>query len=350
VDLNRPVPEVDAWLEAFRMRSDDLADAAALELIAARRPLSDDLEALKVVGPAGRRLYEHVHTVPAWVDFDAMRVGSQLGLRNVVQSALALICGSLMGLYAAARGAKVLMRSGRLVSSQVMARLADTTGFVLEVAAARGPRPGSYAHRHIVRTRLVHAYIRHGILKAGGWDAKAWGHPINQEDYAGTLLGFSYVFLRCLERIGVRPTAEEAASVQHLYRWVGQLMGVDPQLLTKSCADEQLFYGHVLRRQLQPDDDSRALAAALLTTLDRKPPLFLPAAALAELSRDMLGDPLADALALPRAPGWAAVSERALPLFCQVQRTVERLPLATVPIELLGEQLARFVYTRGIKG
>lgn len=349
MDLQRPIPELDAWLEAFRSRGDPLADEAAAELMRSRRALQGDwVDGLATGGPACRRLHEHAFTVPLWVDFERMRAGAQLGLRTPVQSALALIMGSLMELYGAARGAKVLIRSGRL-ESQVISRLHDTTTFVLEIAASRGPRPGTKAHRHVLRTRLVHAFIRHGMLKRPDWDLAAWGLPVNQEDYAGTLLAFSHVYLRSMERIGARLTEEEADSVHHIYRWVGWVMGVDPGLLTATRAEERVLYAHITRRQLHPDDDSRALAHSLISALDRRAPVFLPAAALCELSREMLGDPLCDALGLQHAPEWAAFGDRALPWLSSVQRTVERLPLARFPIELVGEQVARAVYKYGLR-
>jgi hypothetical protein len=348
VDFTRTVPQLDAWLEAFRSKSDALADEAAAELIARQAVKLDWVNALEHCGPASRRLLEQACTVPAWVDFDAMRPGCAFGLRTPVQSALALIMGSLMETYAVARGAKVLIRAGRL-ASQVIARLHDTTTFVLEIAASRGPRPGTRAHRHILRTRLVHAFIRHGMLRRGDWNAAAWGHPVNQEDYAGTLLAFSHVYLRSVGRIGFAPSDEEAASIHHIYRWVGWVMGVDPDLLTANRDEERQLYAHITRRQLHPDDDSRALAHALLSALDRRAPTFLPAGALAEVSREMLGDAMGDALQLPRSPQWAALGDRALPWLSQMQRVVEWLPLTRFPLELVGEQVARAVYTYGLR-
>src|SRR5438105_1988501 len=238
--LSSAVPQIDRWLEEFRARSDALADAAAAELAEARTPRGDWIEALARGGPAGRALLDHASTVPSWVDFDAMRPGAQFGLRTPLQSTLALLFGSLMESYASARGAKVLVRAGRL-SSQVIARLHDTTTFVLEIAASRGPRPGTRAHRHVLRTRLVHAFIRHGMLRRGDWSFPQWGHPVNQEDLAGTLLAFSHVYLRSMERIGAGATEEEAASLHHLYRWVGQVMGVAPDLLTADRSEERLL-------------------------------------------------------------------------------------------------------------
>lgn len=351
MDLNRPVPELDAWLESFRSIGDPLADDAAAELMRLgllRGAGGDLVDALEHGGPQSRALLAHAFEVPAWADFEAMKLGAQFGLRTPVQSALALILGSLVESYASARGAKVLVRGGML-QKQVMRRLHDTTTFVLEIAAARGPRPGTRAHRHILRTRLVHAFIRHGMLKRGDWNAAAWGTPVNQEDYASTLLAFSHVYLRSMERIGARLTDDEAASVHHAYRYVGHVMGVHPELLTRDRAEERVLYAHISRRQLHPDEDSRSLTRSLLEALDKKPPIFLPAAAIAELMREMLGDPMGDALGLPHGGRWSQVGQRALPLLSQVQRTVERLPLARVPIEHLGERIARLVYTHGLK-
>jgi hypothetical protein len=350
--LTRPAQEIDAALERARSQSDALADAAVAELIrtGALRGRSGDLvgaleEVARTGGQACEALIDHTHSVPAWVDFPAMVVGTRLGLRTPVQSALCLILGSLMESYGSALGAKVLIRGGML-QNQVIQRLHDTTTFVLENAASRGPKPGTKAHRHIVRTRLVHGFVRHGILKRGDWNP-AWGHPVNQEDYASTLLAFCHVYLRAMHRIGVQVTPEEEASVHHLYRWVGHVMGVDSTLLTEDREQEQQLYAHITRRVLHPDADSRALAASLIDALAFRKPLFLPGQVLAELARQMIGDSLADGLGLVRSERWSRV-RYALPLFSRVQREVEKVPLVIAPMELIGERVARLVYERGL--
>jgi ER-bound oxygenase mpaB/B'/Rubber oxygenase, catalytic domain len=351
--LKRPALEIDAELERFRGVGDPLADAAVAELIAcgALRGRGGDLvgaaEAQARSGAkACQALLEHAHAVPKWVSFPTMAVGARLGLRTAVQSAMALMLGSLMESYASAKGAKVLIRSGML-QTQVVQRLHDTTTFVLEIAASRGPGPGTRAHRHVLRTRLVHGFVRHGMLKRADWDSAAWGHPVNQEDYASTLLAFCHVYLRAMHRIGVAVTPEEEAGVHHLYRWVGHVMGVAPELLSEDREEEQALYGHITRRQLHPDADSRALAAALVSGLAFRKPFFLPSAALAEFTRQMLGDALADALGLSHSARWSPV-RHALPLLSSAQRQVERVPLTIAPMEFLGERLARLVYERGL--
>jgi hypothetical protein len=351
--LSRSAQEINDTLERYRSVSDDLADAAVTELIRAgalRGRGGDLVLATELVAKSGGQaceaLLDHARSVPSWVDFAAMEPGTRLGLRTPVQSALALILGSLMESYASAKGAKVLIRGGML-QKQVIQRLHDTTTFVLEIAASRGPRPGTYAHRHIIRTRLVHGFVRHGMLKRGDWNAAAWGHPVNQEDYASTLLAFCHVYLRAMHRVGVDVTDEEERSVHHLYRWVGHVMGVAPELLTTNRTEEAALYGHITRRVLYPDEDSRTLAAALIDALAFRKPVFLPGPALVQITRQMIGDVLADGLGLDHSERWSHV-RHALPLFSRAQRELERVPLAVAPMEALGERVARLVYERGL--
>ena len=352
MDLTRSESEIDATLDSYRRQSDDLGDAVVAELIrsgAIKRGAGQDLVATveahaKAGGKACADLLEQAFTVPSWVRFQDMRPGTQLGLRTPVQSALSLILGSLLETYGAAKGAKVLIRGGML-KDHVLQRLHDTNTFVLEIAASRMPMPGTYAHRHILRTRLVHAFIRHGMLKRGDWNFE-WGHPINQEDYASTLLAFCNVYLRSMKRIGATPTAEEEASVHHLYRWVGYVMGIALDLLTADRAEEQMLYCHITRRQLHPDADSRTLAKSLIDALANRRPTFLPASALASISRRMLGDEFSDKLGLQPSRAWTTMTG-ALPLFSRAQLRVEKVPFTRFPLEHLGERVARLVYEKG---
>ena len=297
MDLTRTPQEIDADLEAFRRVGDPLGDAVVAELIRAkalRGPGGDLVGALESQARAGGRasaeLLEYSYTVPSWVRFPDMKVGAQLGLRTVVQSALSLILGSLLETYGSARGAKVLIRGGML-TNHVLQRLRDTMTFVLEIAASRGPMPGTTAHRHILRTRLVHAFIRHGVLKRGDWNADAWGHPINQEDYASTLLAFCHVYLRSMARLGATPTAEEEASVHHLYRWVGYVMGITPGAAhRRPRRGAGAVRAHHAGASCTPTTTAGCWRRASSPRSRGRRPMFLPASALAALARQMLGD------------------------------------------------------------
>src|SRR5689334_13147458 len=122
-----------AALEALRQEGDPLADAAVAALFERGGLRGSDLVTSVEIGArdpgACRALWEQAHDVPAWVEFPRMVAGAQMGLRNAVQAALALLLGALVESYAAARGAKVLVRSGQL-EADTLRRLFRTAEFV----------------------------------------------------------------------------------------------------------------------------------------------------------------------------------------------------------------------------
>ncbi|MDP2274782.1 MAG: oxygenase MpaB family protein [Archangium sp.] len=124
-------------------------------------------------------------------------------------------------------------------------------------------------------------------------------------------------------RIGATPTAEEEASLHHLYRWVGYVMGITPDLLTVDREEEKRLHANITRRQLHPDADSRVLAKSLIDALAGRRPTFLPGDALSVLARRMLGDEFSDQLGLRPSRAWSTMIE-ALPLFSRAQLRVER--------------------------
>ncbi|MCC6747621.1 MAG: DUF2236 domain-containing protein [Deltaproteobacteria bacterium] len=339
-----------AWLEAQRQRGDPLADAVVTELVRNPGPESADLfaavEARAPEDAACAALLRAVTTVPDWVDFSRMARGTALGVTHSVHSALSLLLGSLVESYASARAAKVLIRSRRLEQDTVR-RLRDTATFALCIARSGGAPPGSGAHRHVVKVRLVHAFIRHGMLHRRDWDP-SWGLPVNQEDYASTLLMFSHVYLRGLGRLGIRLSATEEDSVHHTYRWVGYLMGVTPELLTATRDEERALYELITRRQFRPDEDSRVLAHALIDTMGGRPPLFLPRRALYALSRHLIGDALADELAFPAPGSWSATP--AIVAACgRLQQVVLEAPAGAPIGHWVGERVASAMLEYGLR-
>lgn len=349
---------MDAWLDQKRLVGDPLADAAAREIVASGMPRGGDpriafeacvrnATASADASRACRELLRATEQVPEWVSFPKMLRASELGLRHPVQSGLALLLGSLVESYASAHAAKVLIRSGELATNTIK-RLRDTTAFVMHIASSRGVRPGSVAHRHVLKVRLIHAFVRAGMQNRRDYDP-AWGLPINQEDYATTLLMFCHVYLRGLRALGVRVTDDDEASVHHLYRWVGHVMGVDTELLTESRDEERALYEIIGRRQARPSADGRALAQSLISEMASRPPLFLPAGALEAISRTIVGDALADGFGFGRSLVWSRTIA-VLPWMSRAQDTLSIVPGMGLASEIVGERLARVMAERGLTG
>jgi hypothetical protein len=320
------MPEGTGWSALFRMLGADAPNMPApRHMPSPRSEARRDAPEISHVPEAWGAFLRETSRVPAWVDWDLVQRGGRVLVRAGPLGGLVLGLKSLVLAYASPGGNKPLVRTGQLVEHAAM-RLHETARFVgaTVTEAGGGLRPGSPGWQITLRVRLVHARIRRTILESGRWDAAAWGAPINQHDQVGTLILFSVAVLEGLRHLGMTITAEEAEAYMHLWRWSGWLVGVDPELLPATEREGARLGALIRATQGPPDDDSRALTRALLFSAPRGAGLRregrVPVVS-AALCRTLIGDDLADALAVPRTP-W----QRAVPA---VRRLVSALDFAT---------------------
>lgn len=294
----------DSRLDRMRQTCDPLADAVAA-LIERQRPsqMIDEVFArAKSEGGAFQDYLDHAHTIPAWVNWDAIEHARRVNLAFANVRAIALLVSSLVEGYSLSKAAHVLISTGRL-HQDVLKRVYETSQMTHNISVPDGMCPGHPGHRTMMEVRLLHAMVRK-YLRYRGWDTALYDQPINQEDMAFTIIEFDYLAIRGMERMGASLTADDRAALHAQWRYGAYLNGVDGSLITESPEEEVYQYERIRARQYNPNEESRALALAVITALAGQPPFNLPAALLFELSRLCLGDELADAYQLPRHKRW----------------------------------------------
>lgn len=297
-------------LESLRHRADPLADAAVAALKDRPRPGENVLVRVREGARRGdvalERFVDDTSAVPAWVDFEKMEAGRRAAMRHSPITFLTLLAGSLVETFAVAKGAKVLLRTGRLLRDPVP-RMYETASMLRDVMRDEGSlRPGRPGHEALLRVRLLHSYVRRFVGRSP-WDEERDGVPINQMDMVHTLMAFSLVLSRGMEALGARMSDDERESWCHLWRFAGRLLGVDDDVLFDSVESERALYAALRSAHYAPDEGSRSLCFAVLDSLDKEPPFFLPKEALYAISRRALGDELADSFGLPRSRRWSAL-------------------------------------------
>ena len=271
-------------------------------------------------------LLDEVTSVPAWVDFKACDRGGETFMRSGVIGGATLGAKSIVLGYASPGGNKPLVLSGRL-KEQALRRLNETARFVQAVSRPGGMRPFADGWKITVKVRLIHAQVRRMIRASGRWNAEAWGEPINQHDMAGTTLLFSISIVEGLRDLGMHLTADDAEPYMHLWRWVGKVIGVDSELLPTSEHDATRLADLMTATTAPPDQDSRDLTKALFDAafLEARTPKQKQNAARRQLfgqtlCRELVGDEIADQLAVPRTS-----ARFAMPMVRRIVAGVEQL-------------------------
>lgn len=317
-------------------RTDPLADRA-VDVLADFEPAEGHqlvdraIAHARDVPEAIRALVDQAANFPVWVDEARLARAGDLLFRAGVPGGVALGAKSLLLGYCSPAGNKPLVWSGRLMTG-VSRRLAETAKFVCAVAEPGGLERGAEGFKLTLRVRLIHAQVRRLIRTRGGWRGDLWGEPINQHDMLGTILLFAHAWLDGVEALGISMTDDEVEDYVHLWRVAGHVIGVEHELLPATRAEGDRLAGIIRVTQDPPDDDARRLVRAFLTP--PKDPSATPRQhralerrmqAYAGAVRGLLGDEVADQLAIPR-DGWRFI----VPAMREVVRRAEGLR-RTVP-------------------
>jgi hypothetical protein len=301
----------DAFLEEKRAQADPLADEVVGQIIADKGPqeayrlfdmLIRQIELpLEILPPLAADFLAQTDSLPQWAEAGKVRLAQDIFLDHGPKFLVFLYYKSLPMLYCCARGAEVLVRTGRLTRDDTSfriftRRIAETGQFLVDVMAPDGLAPGGKGIQAIRKVRLIHAAIRH-FTRTGDWDEAHFGRPINQEDMAITLMSFSVALTDALEQFQVEESTERIEAYQHTWAAIGSLMGIDGDLLPASVADARFLMEKILTRQAAPSEAGATLADALVKfgqetlpseKLDNAPSMLIQHLLGAERSR-MLG-------------------------------------------------------------
>lgn len=302
---------VDHYL-GFTRRSDTLADAVVLwmETMAPGEGMGILHQAIKMgidkipnPPPSLIALFAELDYVPFWVDMKRMRLGSAKILQSGLLTGIAFATNALP--YAFLSTANLpLTFTGQLLE-QSPKRFAQTTRFVIETFMPDGLARDADGFELVVHVRLMHAKVRRRILKSGNWDQEKFGLPVNQAHMALDTIFFSFFVLNGLQRLGVPFKRGEIEGVLLVWRYVGYLFGLHPDLLCSTEEEARRLVDVAFSLEFDPDENAKKLCAMMLEAGPSYLGIRDPRGArlfkrsLYPVSRHLLGEELADGLGIP---------------------------------------------------
>ncbi|WP_067836279.1 oxygenase MpaB family protein [Nocardia lijiangensis] len=302
-----------------------------------------------------RAFFEQVEADPYWLDRGKIDRGARVVNRTGVWGGIAMGMFALMGGYLASRADKTLVGTGDL-DAMAPRRLAETTQWWLDVTTPGALERHGIGYQSVLRVRLMHALVRSGMNRRPDWDYAAWDQPVNQVLTVGTLGLFSMANLVGAQALGLRFSAREKDAVFQLWRYIGFLLGIDPEILPTCETDTWRAFWILADTEFIPDEDSQRLAQALIpaagglfvgdSTPGQRAIRHLVTQYMVAYSRIVLGRTNSDFLGLPdsRLFQYAVLATAAINGALEVPRRV--IPGAT----RLQENVGARVRTRLVRG
>ena len=288
-------PRSPEFLQAARRRTDPLADQFVAELAHTKsgRELYLTMRFLlneyvwvdhEMMEEPAKKYIAEAAQLPEWADEKLLRKGEDFFSLHAFEITTILFMKSLPATYCCAKGAEVVHATGRLTDNSgnmvpFTRRLMMTGKFVLNVMSPHGFDHSGYGFKSAVKVRTLHAFVRY-FLKSENWDIEKFDEPINQEDYAGTMLAFSVFVVEGLEQLGVKVSKDDKEAYFHVWRVVAHVIGVEADLIEDNYDDAQALGHQILNEQKAPSQAGETLTKASLEFCQSMVPLrvmnFLP--------------------------------------------------------------------------
>lgn len=328
--MNSPDQALLAAAQGIRMRADPLADGAIARMLG---PI-DNIPDWPTIGIINRQieswqsngalagwkagalvppqvaepLEAYVRAgmaLPPWADAAKVLRGEELFMDYGMLSCTLLFCSSLPECYVIPDLSAVLHVAGQL-EKHTEYRIRSTAAMIFPVMMRGGlTTPEGSGVAQVLKVRLIHATIRHLILRGDpgeadcsgevcplrhdmaadtmhqalfehGWNTARDGLPCNQEELAYTLLTFGYVFLRSMRKLGLGLRSEDEEAYLHTWNVMGHILGIERELMPETMEQAAtMFATFQARGRAEPySPDARpALGRDLMKTMEDVIPL-----------------------------------------------------------------------------
>ncbi len=278
-----------------------------------------------------RDFVEQARQLPAWVDHGKLRTAGDFYKKRGLYLGLLYGFGSGMMSCAIPNEARAVYYSKG--GSDMRDRITKTGKLGHDIGDLNAYQPNGDMVVTAVKTRMVHAAVRHLLPQSPHWPEVGGQKPIpiSQADIMVTWHSLATFAMAQLNKWRLRIPAAESDAFLHLWQVSAHMLGVEDQYIPASWDEANAQSAQVLDPILGPTPEGIALADILLdiAQLDLngdgrsilRPPLHA-------LTRYMLGDETTDGLDIPREWYWGGLIEWAWPRFVALREGALLLPLS----------------------
>ncbi|MEV0135307.1 oxygenase MpaB family protein [Dactylosporangium sp. NPDC050688] len=287
-----------------------------------------------------RDFMEHARQLPAWVDQRKLALAVDFNTKR------GLYLGVLYGL-ASGMMSTVIPKEARAVyysqgGADMKDRISKTAKLGYDIGAYNAYQPDGEMIVTCVKTRLVHAAVRHLLPQSPYWSAAADEEiPISQRDMMVTWHSLPTTVMQKLKAWKVPIPAAESAAFLHSWQLGAYLLGIKEEYIPASWAEADSQAAQVLTPVLAPTREGINLADILLNLGAGIDGGLLTKPILGAFTRFLLGDQIAGWLQIGREPLWDTLLRTAWGPFIAVREGLLPFPLAPAAYWMFDEFLRK---------
>ncbi len=250
-----------------------------------------------------RNLIGHAGAIPDWFDRELVRDATRAFLRNSEMVLGALVGGAII------EGFSTLISKSFRIRSRIMTngvrRLKQNLLQLLEQYLPGGIEPGGDGWKLSLRIRLVHAQARRLVAASDEWDQSVYGLPLSAAHMLLGAAAFSGRLMQHVSSLGGDFSPREREAYVHVWRYTGQLLGIPDEIMFRDFASAVRCFEIGTLCEPPPDEDAIIMAHSIVNSA----PIVLGfteprerrgmATYMYQVSRELIGDGLADELKFP---------------------------------------------------
>ncbi|GAA2333693.1 DUF2236 domain-containing protein [Streptomyces kunmingensis] len=289
-----------------------------------------------------REFMESARQLPAWADTAKLDRGARFNTTKGIYVGALYGLGSGLISTAIPREARAVYYSKG--GADMKDRVAKTAKLGYDIGDLDAYKPQGSMIVTAVKTRMVHAAVRHLLPKSPGWSQVSDGQqiPISQADIMVTWHSLATFVMRKLKDWGVRVPTADADAYLHVWQVSAAMLGVDDEYIPASWDAAQAQSKQVLDPVLAHTKEGEALADVLLDIVAELD-AGLTRPLISAFSRYTLNDKIGDMIGLSREPILKPLVATAWPLLVAFREGLISLPGIPSVMWTLEEALRRFV-------
>ncbi|MEU8354400.1 oxygenase MpaB family protein [Nonomuraea sp. NPDC048882] len=294
--------------------------------------------------PAGlpedlRAFMERARQLPSWADQGKLEAAAEFNKsRGLYLNLLNGVGGGMLSTAIPKEARAVYYSKG---GADMEDRVAKTSILGFAVGSLNAYRPGGSCAVQAVKTRLVHAAVRHLLQQSPHWNGDI---PISQEDMLVTWHTLPTFAMRKMREWKVPISAAESEAYLHVWQVTAHMLGIKDEYTPATWDAANAQSDQILPRNMGPTPEGVILTDILLGQLaEQTSPLSVSRPLCNALARYLVGNQVADWDGIRREPVWDPLIAATWPKLVRFREGLIPLPLVPEVAWVIDEAVRQYI-------